>query len=294
MIVVGLKGGLGNQMFQYAAGRALAMRYNAELVLDLSFFNGEQNGCTPRHFMLDVFKVAARYETFGNAVAFDIPMNFLGRVRFLARSATGFRTGTMFRFIERSCEFDRFFRWLPDNIYLDGYWQSEQYFDSVFDTIQADFKPLHVFTAKTSAIASEIQSVNSISIHVRRGDYVNNPDVAKVHGACDVGYYRTCVAEMACRVSDPVFYVFTDDKDWVNEHFDLPVPFTVVSRDGGLPHEDMLLMSLCRHNIIANSSFSWWGAWLNANSEKIIMAPRRWFSAAAVRTDIIPNSWITI
>ena len=139
-----------------------------------------------------------------------------------------------------------------------------------------------------------MQQVNAVSVHVRRGDYVNNKNANAFHGVCSPEYYRKAIELIAKRVDSPKYFVFSDDIEWVKEHIEIPNAVFVSQKDIA-DHEELVLMSKCKHAIIANSSFSWWGAWLNANPNKLVIAPKQWVSDSRVNTvDAIPAEWVRI
>ena len=140
-----------------------------------------------------------------------------------------------------------------------------------------------------------IKSTNAVSIHFRRGDYVDQPETNKTHGTCTKEYYQKAVDLMASRIVNPHFFLFSDEPEWIKENFSTAIPSTHVAGYPGFI--DMYLMGLCRHNIIANSSFSWWGAWLNINPDKIVIAPTQWFAIDEINNkavDLVPSNWIRL
>ncbi|HXE95465.1 MAG TPA: alpha-1,2-fucosyltransferase [Dongiaceae bacterium] len=289
MIIVKLIGGLGNQMFQYAAARSLSLRHGTELKLDLFFLEGEQVGNTPRKFELDNFCITAE-----KASRWEVSsMSGRGSSRLATTCARLFQRAAGYTdYREKFFHFDPRVSTLPDNVYLEGYWQSERYFADIGDIIRKEFMVTPPLTGRNLELACEIQSVNSVSLHVRRGDYVTEE---KTHGVCDIEYYRKAEERVAQELGNPEFFVFSDDPEWVASNLKLRHPARYIRNNGGMPHEDLRLMSLCRHNIIANSSFSWWGAWLNDNPGKSVFAPREWFRDKRYNTaDILPESWIKL
>jgi hypothetical protein len=272
-------GGLGNQMFQYAAGRRLAIGHGTELVLDLSYLVNQPRGDVPRHFELDCFHIGGKRAT--------EPVDG-GRRRRLLRPferSNGFR-----RFRERGVQFQPAVLESPDNTLLVGYWQSERYFKDEEAQIRQDFAFAAPLSPEKSAVARTIGE-NAVSVHIRRGDYVSH-DANKFHGLLPLEYYERAAAVITDKTKDPHFFVISDDPAWCRSHIKFPAATTFVGDTPGPGHEDMQLMSLCRHHIIANSSFSWWGAWLNARKDKIVVAPRRWFTDESSDTrDLVPKSW---
>jgi hypothetical protein len=181
----------------------------------------------------------------------------------------------------------------PKNTYLQGFWQSERYFKDYEAEIRHDFRFRDSVTQACKHLKEQVSSCNSVSIHVRRGDYVSNPSANKFHGLCSPGYYRDAVDHIAQSQKDIELFVFSDDIAWCKEHLKLDQPLHFMETHTA--YEDMYLMSQCRHHIIANSSFSWWGAWLNDKPGKRVVAPKQWFLDTSVNTsDIIPDTWVKL
>lgn len=283
MIVTRLIGGLGNQMFQYAAGRALALRRGSELRIDRGAFATYD----VRPYALGPLALKAP-----DAQPADIPP---------ARPPSFFKRLLRPRphthlVKETSLRFDPAVFNAADGAYLDGYWQSERYFVDAVEAIRADFTVAHAPDAANAAILAKAAGEASVSVHVRRGDYVSNPDAHAVHGTCTPDYYRQAAELLAARVGTGLTaFIFSDDHDWARAHIRLPFPTVHVDfNDGDHPHEDLRLMSACRHHIIANSTLSWWGAWLDAR-DGLVIAPNRWFAAAHMdATDIVPERWLRV
>lgn len=289
MIIAKLMGGLGNQMFQYAAGRCLALRHGVPLKLDLSFLEGNQSGNTPRRFALDNYAISA-------AKASPLETALMsGRGGSRLGTATVSVLQKLFGNIlyrERFFQFDPEVLRLSGRVYLEGYWQSEQYFTEYAEVIRREFMVTEPLLGRNRELADEICSVNAVSVHVRRGDYVRDAKTNAVHGVCTIDYYEKALEIMAQCTSDTVFFVFSDEPEWGVQHLKMDGPLRYIGHNGDTPHEDLRLMSLCRHHIIANSSFSWWGAWLSANPDKIVIAPKRWFNDPAINTDdLTPAGW---
>lgn len=296
MIIIRLMGGLGNQMFQYAAARTLADRLGVELKLDCSFFQSKPANTTPRSYMLDVFSVRANRASGDEIAALLGPKSFFAGITGLIRKRLhlGWEQRHLYR--ERHFHYDRNFVEIPDGTYLIGMWQSDRYFDDNAEKIMADFAFVSPPDVKSRAVRAEIESCESVSLHIRRGDYASDPKTASVHGTCGTDYYVAAADEIARRVTNPRFYIFSDDPDWVRDNFCIDYPTTLIDwNPSEAPHEDLRLMASCRHNIIANSSFSWWGGWLNRNPHKVVIAPRCWFRDSRINTDdLIPSSWTRI
>jgi len=287
MIIVKLQGGLGNQMFQYASAFAISKSKNSRLKLDLSFYRNSLN----RVFTLNNFLISSE-------IIYCPPL-FIIKVLRKTLPAT-FCNGLLFippynKIVikEKTLEFDPSVFELPDNIYLEGYWQSEKYFTRYHDEITKEFTFTNPPNGINVKFAADILEENSVSLHIRRGDYVNNKSNTKIYSRCTLDYYEKAVKYIIERVDKPVFYVFSDDPEWGMGHFKIEYPILFINHNKGKDYEDLRLMSLCKHNIIANSTFSWWGAWLNKNPQKIVIAPAKWFEND-IKTDIIPEGWIRI
>lgn len=289
MIVMRLKGGLGNQLFQYALGRHLSIIKNTPLHLDTSSYKTD----TLREYRLDSFQINARHS---DKIAF---FSTEGRARHLNKIIQGIR-GIFFKpyqiIKEKNFSFDPTILDCSEDAYLDGFWQSEKYFSSIAQIIREDLRLKTAIQGPLQEIAEQIQTTNSVSLHVRRGDYVLNPTTTAYHGVCGTEWYESAVKIIDEKVNQPTYFIFSDDYAWAKENlqFQSPAVFIIPSPEGQ-ECNDMHLMSLCKHNIIANSSFSWWGAWLNTNPEKIVIAPKNWFIAGPQNTqDLIPDSWLRV
>lgn len=292
MIVIKLIGGLGNQMFQYALGRKLSFQNQEELLLDCSFFK-EEGTHTPREYELGIFHLQANIATEEELSAFQQPSgSLLSRIRNKIRRMNGADK----TFIEVGHRFHPEVMELKGDLHLTGYWQSEKYFSDIRQHLLEDFVFKRPPEGKNKELLDKIQSTNSISLHIRRGDYVTNEAANSFHGLCTLDYYQSAVNHIAHRYDTIHLYVFSDDIPWAEKNLNLGFPMTFVNHNQGKSSwEDMRLMSGCQHNIIANSSFSWWGAWLNDNSNKIVVAPQRWFATKDNdNPDIIPERWIRL
>ena len=194
---------------------------------------------------------------------------------------------------EKQYHFDPKILTMPGSIYLDGYWQSEKYFSDIADIIKNEFRVKLPQTEENRRVAQQITSCESVSLHVRRGDYLTDAKTNTIHGTCELDYYARCIERLTQQVHHPYFFIFSDDPEWVAKNLKITHPTTFVAHNGPeKSYEDLRLMSQCRHNIIANSSFSWWGAWLNSNSNKIIYTPKKWFCDPNLNTkDLIPATW---
>ncbi len=286
MIVVKIIGGLGNQLFQYAVARHIAQKHNSDLILDISAFTKYKL----RNYSLYHFNINGKVDesTFINIKNKSKFLKFMNRI-FLRKPALTY-VG------EKNFHFDDTILCLPDNIYLDGYWQSEKYFKGIEAIIREEFA-IKTCSDKTNMdIASQIQDCSAVSLHIRRGDYISNSTTQAFHGVCTLDYYKNAVTEIASKSNNPVFYIFSDDIEWARNNIKLDFPTVFIGHNGPeKDYEDLRLMSLCKNHIIANSTFSWWGAWLSSYSDKIVCAPKRWFAVESQNArDILPPSWIKL
>ncbi|EAU54527.1 alpha-1,2-fucosyltransferase [Mariprofundus ferrooxydans] len=298
MIIVQFTGGLGNQMFQYALGRRLSLLHDVELKFDLSFYQHD----ILRDFMLDRFQVNGQVatekeiEAYTNTPIFALDRPLLDRlVRWgLYRgivSVSDEPPGKQALMVYNSRVLQA-----PRNTYVQGYWQSEKYFMPIRQKLLDDFSLVDKADQANGAMLEKIRQCHSVSLHVRRGDYVSNPLTNHSHGTCGLEYYEKAIALIGSKVDDPHFFVFSDDPEWTRDHLKCRFPMTYVTCNSADSCEwDMELMRHCRDHIIANSSFSWWGAWLNMNPDKVVVAPAAWFNNFSADTsDLIPDSWVRI
>jgi hypothetical protein len=269
-IGVRLMGGLGNQMFQYAAARSLAARHQTGVVVDVDWFSEQGVGDTHRNYGLDVFA--------GPTVS----------------PKGGPPTGR--RFVEQDFGFEPSVRSLPDRTTLVGYFQSERYFSDHASEVKADFSFCDEPDEGNRAVLGLIGSCESVAVHVRRGDYATDPAITAHHGLLPLGYYRRAADVIVSKVREPSFFVFSDDPQWCCSSLSfLPRGVVVDHNSAGRGAEDLRLMASCRHHVLANSTFSWWGAWLATHHEQVVVAPRRWFANASFDTrDLCPSRWILI
>lgn len=276
MVIVHLVGGLGNQLFQYAAARRLANMHGSCLKLDISAF--QRYTLHPYHL--------GHFCIIENIATKDEIIQITGD-KSLAQDSRG----SIIK--EKNFKFDPDLLNVPDNVYLVGYWQSEKYFDDIKDIIRSEFSVKDELDSKNKDIADCITNCNSVSLHIRRGDYINNPKTNLVHGTCSMDYYRRCILKIGKNIHKPHFFIFTDDPEWVAKNMKLEFPMTLIDHNGpARDYEDLRLMSMCQHNIIANSTFSWWGAWLNPNPDKIVFIPERWFQKETIDTrDLTLDNW---
>lgn len=279
-------------MFQYAAGRALSLQRGIDLALDISGFEsyGLHQGFELQYVFEGPFGIASK-KTVIDLLGWQSSVcirRILSRRPF-AKLVTG-------RYIaEPHFQYWAGINSLPKDCYLSGYWQSEKYFAAVEAQIRADFVFRQPLIGQNAELARQMEAVNSVSLHVRRGDYASNPKTTASHGLCSLDYYRGAIQYIGGRVRQPQFFIFSDDIEWVINNLDVKFPCVYVQNNTGAgSYNDMRLMSMCRNHIIANSSFSWWGAWLNDKPNKIVVAPRKWFANNNDTKDLFPSGWFSL
>ncbi len=288
MYIFQLMGGLGNQMFQYAAGRALSLKNNIPLKVDFD--------CPYKHvkytYNLNVFEEQADQAGFLDLWKAKPKTKIAKRLFML--SGKDYRCNLVKE--KKEFTYNEDFFSIPDGSYVSGFFQTEKYFKIFEKEIRRDFNFSKEPSEANKKFIENIQSEQAVSLHIRRGDYVKIKETNEFHGVCSISYYQSAISLIAEKVKDPVFYIFSDDMNWVKENFNISQSHVFVDiNDAATNYEDMRLMSLCKHNIIANSSFSWWGAWLNANENKMVIAPKQWMKDPLISTnDLIPENWIRI
>jgi hypothetical protein len=288
MKIVRFKGGLGNQMFQYAFYEAIRRKYPTDIVsIDLSpyLIFHDHNGFELNNvFSIDLH--APQKNDVEKLVDENVKLNHKFRRLILGRKKT--------HYIEKEISFNPDVFNIYHDILYDGYWQSWKYFTHL--NIKEIFQFSNFVNPQNQELAKQIKESNSISIHIRRGDYYSNPNVKKVLGnICNITYYQKAMAYIEKSVQNPMYFIFSDTPEWVESNFPLCKRIIISHNHRENSHRDMQLMSLCKHNIIANSSFSWWAAYLNNDVKKIVIAPKNWFNESTVKykiEDIIPENWI--
>lgn len=285
MIVFQAQGGLGNQLFQYAAARRLALQNQCNLVIDHHWFDHPRPGETPRPLELQRYPVTMRLAT---------PFELLRWAPLRSRWARYLKPLLPMNLVrEHGHGVNRNVLSAPPNSYLSGFWQSEAYFADIREQLLQELSPIEPPGPEDAAMTARMQQGIPISVHVRRGDYVSLASASAYHGLCTLDYYRKAIAYIAERVPSPTLFVFSDDPDWTRANLKSPFPTHYV--DHNPPEkafQDLRLMSLCRHHILANSSFSWWGAWLSRSADGLVIAPERWYAVDRPTPDLIPSRWI--
>lgn len=277
MIVTRIIGGLGNQMFQYAIGRNLAIQKATNLQLDTSAFKKYKL----HQYSLDEFNLS-----YTEANELEVL-----KIKF-------FKLIKNKKYIKEKDEHTYNFSKLNNDIFLEGYWQNEYYFIGIKHILTKEFGSLRKpMRDKVKNIKKTINSHNhSVSVHIRRGDYINNPKTSNTHGNCSLDYYHKAINEIIKKTARPTFFCFSDDIDWVKKNLKINAATFYPSELGSRTNiEDLYLMSKCRHHIIANSTFSWWGAWLGEYENSVIIGPKKWFVAEDMKhLNIMPVRWMKI
>lgn len=278
MIIISLSGGLGNQMFQYALGRALSLRNNCKLRIDTSWYNNIPSSCTSREFELNNYNIVGKKHS--NRILGMSKNNHLVK-RLLPEAAC---------YSEKSLIYDEKVLELSGHHFLKGYWQSYKYFEGIRDKLINDFRLKYGIPDNVESLREEVISNNqSVSIHIRRGDMVHDRKTREYHGHCTIDYFQRAIALIEEKFSSPHFYLFSDEIDWAMENFSYLNNKSFISCNLGI--HDLEVMKHCHHNIISNSSFSWWAAWLNVNPDKIVICPLKWYKTDISDVDLIPETW---
>lgn len=300
MVIVKIFAGLGNQMFQYAFGRAYELKTGKKVFYDINWLLDKdlQGNNTNRDFELDVFN--AKVNSFKR---YSVINYILKRKTITQRILYKFfQKIKVLKLLEERVQFNRDEK-LEENIsnisHIIGYFQTEDYFRSYRKQILKDFSIKKALSKNSLGYKQDILNSNSISMHIRRGDYLSNIQASKHHMVCDISYYQKAVNYILSKVSEPVFFIFSDDLDWVKKQNLTSNNKTIYveGNNGKNSYEDMILMSHCNHNIIANSSFSWWGAWLNNKANKHVVAPLKWYPTEdrnKLVKNLIPEDWVRI
>ena len=281
-------GGLGNQLFCYAAARALSVRNGAKLKIDniSGFINDVEY---KRTYRLDNFNIPCEKT--------NTPYSRY-KLKILKLLSRYFKIGKN-RYIQQvNIDYDPNIIQLKVNndLYIEGYWQSERYFQAFQDLIREDFSFRTPMSPQNQKTYDKISSCEAISLHIRRGDYISDQNTFNTHGVCSMDYYEKALEFIYRQCNNPVLFVFSDDMAWVKENFNFDKQsYFIENNCGDDSYNDMRLMSSCKHHILANSSFSWWGAWLNSSAEKVVVTPRCWFASDRFDTrDLIPAEWIKL
>lgn len=278
MIITQLTGGLGNQMFIYAMGKAVANRLGVEFKIDTTIYKEHKK----RKYQLNNFNISAK-----EASVFEIAIRKYNPFRKIVKDEK-------YEFIPSALE-------LPDNSYIDSFihnywhvWQSEKYFTEIEDIVRKEFTLKEPLPKNTDKLIESTKTTNSVSVHIRRTDY-KEPKQQAIFKLCTPEYYSDAISYISKKVGNPKFFVFSDDLEW-SKTLPFPKDTIFIGPEFGLQDfQELIVMSKRKHNIIANSSFSWWAAWLNENPRKIVITPKKWFVKPDINEkDLIPEKWIKL
>lgn len=289
MIVTKLMGGLGNQMFQYAAAIG-ASHINEIPYVDLSMYQMNGHEDTSRGFELG--QLTTKYKILSRDKKIDLCSSKSYWLRHF------FSENAFLNIEEKFFQFESsVLKHKDKNLYLSGYWQSYKYFEHVRKRLIEDFTPSGEISPENSELITQILSCESVAVHVRRGDYITNSNANSYHGVMPISYYVEALKILKLKKQNLKIFYFSDDPFWIQDNLvNVVGEGTIISHNNGTnSFWDMILMSYCKHFILANSSFSWWGAWLAQNSAKIVVAPQKWFTNAEINTsDLIPPEWLRL
>lgn len=302
MLIARIIGGIGNQLFQYATARAISLKLNRKLLLDIAWYNNvykqedqsDLNATTLRDFLLNYFNIQSRVI---NKIHLDwikrleiksINSNFY---KFLKVGPLNFFSYTPVNHNNFSLDYIR----EHSHVYLTGHWQNNDIIEKYKNILYNDLILKHPLSVNNQDHLNSISTTNSVAIHVRRGDYISNPNSRKVHASCSNNYYYKSRAFIQYKITNSHYFIFSDDIKWVKDNLDFTTNTTFINNNGPV-YEHLFLMSQCKHQITANSTFSWWAAWLNTNPQKIIITPQYWYNDKHLNETVIriPNEWIKI
>lgn len=286
MIIIKLFNGLGNQLFQYACGRAVQEKYGGELYLDISDFKNNKREYGLNKFKLnDNIKIIEKDTSFFNLrknLSLKIGCKLMPKITFKIFSPWG-------KYLYLGEEYIEIEKNFANKYYLYGYWQSEKYFNEIKKIIKDELILKEKIKETHQSLIKEMEEENSVAVHIRRGDYINNKLYKDI---CNKEYYQKAIKIIREKIKNPVFYIFSDEIDWCKNNLKWEGTVHFMNKENK-DYEDLNLMSHCKHYIIANSSFSWWGQYLGNYSDKMVIAPKKWYNHSK-KADIYMNNWITI
>jgi len=293
MIIAELVGGLANQMVIYAAAKALSEHLQVELKLDIRKLSRDKK----RNYALNHLNIETKTATQEEIdwVCQKSSSWIISKVKKTIRKTYNGNAFGIYK--EPAINFDPNFFSLTDNTYIKGNFINLLYFTRIEQTLKNEFQIKSTLSNKTKELIKSITSSNSVSIHIRRGDYANEKKTNEIHGLIPLNYYKTAIDLISNRTKQPTFYVFSDDISWVKNNLPNTQEMHFIDHTNGeTAYEDLYMMSQCKHNIIANSGFSYWGAWLNSNEEKLVISPKQWFADNKLndRFKLIPEGWLKI
>ena len=302
MIIARINGGLGNQLFQYATARAISIKLDRKLLLDIDWYrnihafenHADPNATTLRDFLLNHYNIQS-------PVINKIHLNWIRRLEIRSRNSNFFKfllNGPLNNFSYTKINQNSFslesIQKHP-HIYLTGYWQNNDIIEEYKNLLYNDLILKHPLSVNIQDHLNSINATNAVAIHVRRGDYISNPKSRKVHASCSNNYYYDSIDYIQNKQTNLHYFIFSDDMTWVKNNLDFTTNTTFINNNDP-EYEHLFLMSQCKHQITANSTFSWWAAWLNTNPDKIIITPKHWYLDKHLNETVIriPKEWIKI
>jgi hypothetical protein len=290
-ITIKLQGGLGNQLFIYAFGKALMLHTGLDIKFDITEYQGEYRQYELNHFNTNAITV--KFKRKKNIFKKIIKECLI--IKSLKNKINVYDEFPRYKTLNthNGFEYDEEFKNIQNGNYIKGFIQNEKYFLDIANEIRQNFKLITPLDEKNKKIIEDIKNTESISLHIRRGDYLT---IAKDYGSCSIEYYQKALEIIKEKINAENLkaFIFTDDPEWVKENIKFDIDTYYVENNLGKGYFDLELMKNCKHNIIANSSFSWWGAWLNENPNKIVIAPKPWLASVENDYELIPKSWIRI
>ena len=302
MMIARINGGLGNQLFQYATARAISLKLNRKLLLDTDWYrdihtqkdHSDPNATTIRYFLLNHFNIQSRRIN-------EIHLNWIKRLAIKSINSNFYKfllDGPLNNFLYTTINHNNFsmkFVQKHPHVYLTGYWQNNAIIEEYKNQISNDLILKHPLSQNNQNYLKSINITNSVAIHFRRGDYLNKPKSREVHASCSNNYYYNGIDHIQNEINNLHYFIFSDDLMWVKSNLNFTKNTTFIDNKGP-EYEHLFLMSQCKHQITANSTFSWWAAWLNTNPAKIIITPKHWYIDKHLNDTVIriPKEWIKI
>ncbi len=302
MIIVKINGGLGNQLFQYAVARAISIKLNRKLLLDDSWYRdihslddqSDPNATTIRDFLLNYFNIQSH-------VISKIHLKWIKGLEIRSKYSNFFKfllDGPLNNLSFEKIDNNNFSLTVIEespNVYLTGYWQNNDIIEEYKNLISNELLLKYPLSTKNEIYFKSITSTNSVAIHFRRGDYISKPNTRKVHASCSKNYYYNSIEYLQKKNNDLHYFIFSDDITWAKDNLTFNNNTTFIDNEEPA-YEHLYLMSQCKHQITANSTFSWWAAWLNRNKDKIIITPKYWYYDKHLNNTVIriPKEWIKI
>lgn len=286
MFIVEITGGLGNQMFQYAFGKAVSIANKCPLKLDLTLYETYED----HEYSLAPFFIEAEIATKKEILSYRYLNGSV--VDKIKRRIFGMKPRVL---NEKDLSYDASYKLVKSPSYLKGFWQCEKYFESIQPLIREHFNIKIPPSPSNQILLDKIKTIDAVSLHIRRGNYISVDANYKRHGTCSIEYYQKAIEMIKTYTGNPVFYIFSNDIPWAKENLKIDSPHTFVDiNTEKTDYEDLRLMTSCKYHIIANSTFSWWAAWLSTRENKKIIAPKQWFLDDELNRQaysIVPESW---